>query len=173
MTAAPDAALPGPASPARQAPLSRRLLARLPLPLRFALRELRGGLRGFRVFLLCLALGVAALAAVGSVREAITRGLSAEGRTILGGDLELEFTYRFPTEAERAWIETRAEAISETVDFRSMAVAEDPTTGQTQRALTQVRAVDAAYPLVGAVVLDPPMPLAQGATGCSAWRWTR
>ncbi len=154
-------ALSDAATPTRPAPLSRRLLACLPLPLRFALRELRGGLRGFRVFLLCLALGVAALAAVGSVREAITRGLSAEGRAILGGDLELEFTYRFPTAAERAWIDGRAEAVSETVDFRSMVVADDPATGETQRALTQVRAVDAAYPLVGAVVLDPPMPLAQ------------
>ena len=37
----------------------------------FARRELRGGLRGFRVFLACLALGVAAIAAVGTVRAAI------------------------------------------------------------------------------------------------------
>ncbi len=36
-----------------------------------ARRELRGGLRGFWVFLLCLALGVAAIAGVGMVRAAI------------------------------------------------------------------------------------------------------
>jgi putative ABC transport system permease protein len=146
----------------RRAPSAlRAVVARLPLPVRFALRELRGGLRGFRVFLLCIALGVAALAAVGSVREAITRGLAAEGRTILGGDAELEFTYRFPTAEERAWIAARAEALSETVDFRSMVVFDDPATGQPQRALTQVRAVDGAYPLVGAVTLDPAIPLAE------------
>ena len=37
------------------------------LPLRYALRELRGGLRGFYVFIACIALGVMAIAGVGSV----------------------------------------------------------------------------------------------------------
>ena len=35
-----------------------------PLAWRLARRELRGGLAGFRVLILCLALGVAAIAAV-------------------------------------------------------------------------------------------------------------
>jgi putative ABC transport system permease protein len=132
-----------------------------PLALRFALRELRGGIKGFRVFLICLALGVAAVAAVGSVRMAITEGLSREGRAILGGDAELSFTYRFPTEAEQAWIEASAVAHSETVDFRSMLVSGDPQGGAAERALTQVRSVDGAYPLVGEVILEPAMPLEQ------------
>jgi putative ABC transport system permease protein len=134
-------------------------MTRLTLAARFAARELRGGVRGFRVFLLCLALGVAAVAAVGSVRMAISEGLAREGRAILGGDTELEFTYRFPTEAERAWMNARATAVSETVDFRSMAVVDSPLTGATERGLTQVRSVDAAYPLVGEVRLDPDIPL--------------
>lgn len=50
----------------------------------FAKRELRGGLRGFRIFLACLALGVAAIAAVGTVRAAIQSGLEAEGAFLLG-----------------------------------------------------------------------------------------
>ena len=66
----------------------------LPVPLRFALRELRGGLGGFRVFLACLALGVAAIAAVGSVRAAIEAGLAREAAALLGGDAEIEFAYR-------------------------------------------------------------------------------
>ena len=72
---------------------------------RFARRELRGGLRGFRIFLACLALGVAAIAAVGTVRSAIEAGLSNEGAALLGGDAELDFTYRFATPEERAWID--------------------------------------------------------------------
>ena len=137
-------------------------LANLPVPLRFAARELRGGLKGFRVFLACLALGVAAVAAVGSVRLAISEGLSREGRAILGGDAEVEFTYRLPSPEERAWLDARASAVSETIDFRSMVVVDrSPLTGETERGLTQVRAVDGAYPLVGAVTLDPAMPLAQ------------
>ena len=90
---------------------------------RIARRELRGGFRGFRVFLLCLALGVAAIAAVGTVRASISQGLSDQGAVLLGGDAQLEFTYRFATDDERAWMEARAARLSEIVDFRSMAVA--------------------------------------------------
>ena len=113
-----------------------------------ARRELRGGLKGFGIFLACLALGVAAIAAVGSVRSAISEGLSREGRAILGGDAEVEFTYRFATPEELAWMQARALEVSGTVEFRSMvaAPAED---GELDRALTQVKGVDGAYPLYG------------------------
>lgn len=127
----------------------------LALSWRLARRELRGGLRGFRVFLACLALGVMAIAAVGMVRAAIEAGLRDQGSILLGGDAQMEFTYRFADEAERAYMQRIATAVSEMVDFRSMAVVGDDT------ALTQVKAVDAAYPLLGAVELDPPIPLAE------------
>ena len=129
---------------------------------RMARRELRGGLQGFRVFLACLALGVAAIAAVGSVRSAIEAGLAQEGAALLGGDAELEFTYRFAEDHERAWMDDASLAVSEIVDFRSMAVA-----GQDDRALTQIKAVDDAYPLIGTAILQPDIPLAQalGGTG--------
>lgn len=126
---------------------------------RIARRELRGGLRDFRIFLACLALGVAAIAAVGSVRAAIQSGLTREGATILGGDAEMSFTYRFADAAERAFMAGIATRVSETVDFRSMVVIDRD--GVTERGLTQVRGVDAAYPLYGRVVLDPAIPLAE------------
>jgi putative ABC transport system permease protein len=126
----------------------------LALATKFARRELRGGLRGFRLFLACLALGVAAIAAVGSVRAAIEAGLEREGASILGGDAELELTYRFATDEERGWMQAQATAVSEIADFRSMAVVGD------DRALTQVKAVDTAYPLIGTVLLRPDIPLA-------------
>ncbi|GAB4267793.1 MAG: ABC transporter permease [Pararhodobacter sp.] len=119
---------------------------------RLARRELRGGLAGFRIFLLCLILGVGAIAAVGSVRAAIEGGLAAEGRALLGGDAELRLTYRFATPEERAWIAEQTATSSEVVDFRSMAVGPDG-----DRALTQVKAVDGAWPLVGAAQFDPGM----------------
>ena len=120
---------------------------------RLARRELRGGLRGFRIFVACLALGVAAIAAIGTVRASIEAGLDREGAALLGGDAEMDFTYRFATEEERAWMNRQAPLVSEIVDFRSMAVVGD------DRALTQIKAVDDLYPLIGEVVLDPPMPL--------------
>ena len=131
--------------------------------LRLARRELRGGLSGFRIFLACLALGVAAIAAVGTVRSSIEAGLAREGAALLGGDAEMEFTYRFASKAERTWMQTRARAISEIVDFRSMAVVTRGDT--TERGLTQVKAVDEAYPLIGTVVLEPDIPLAQALAG--------
>ncbi|MEP1610358.1 MAG: FtsX-like permease family protein [Roseobacter sp.] len=120
---------------------------------RFAKRELRGGLNGFWIFLACLSLGVAAIAAIGTVRASIQAGLTQEGAALLGGDAELDFTYRFATPEERQWMETHATAVSEIADFRSMAVVGD------NRSLTQIKAVDSAYPLVGSVELDPPVPL--------------
>jgi putative ABC transport system permease protein len=131
----------------------------LRLASRFARREMRGGLRGFRLFLACLALGVAAIAAVGSVRSAIEGGLQREGAALLGGAAEIDFTYRFATDAERDWIESQASAVSEVVEFRSMAVSGDGAAAD--RALTQVKAVDDLYPLVGEMVLEPAMPLEQ------------
>lgn len=124
---------------------------------RIARRELRGGLHGFHVFLACLALGVAAIAAVGTVRAGIETGLESEGAALLGGDAEVEFTYRFARDAELAFLNEIATEISETVDFRSMAVVDGPL--GVERGLTQVRAVDSAYPLVGSVTLAPNIPL--------------
>ncbi len=130
---------------------------------RMARRELRGGLRGFRVFLACLALGVAAIAAVGSVRQAIQTGLTQEGAALLGGDAQLEFTYRFADDQERAWMDQAALAVSEIVDFRSMAVTGDG--ADAERGLTQVKAVDDAYPLLGTVRLLPELNLREALAG--------
>ncbi|MEM6486955.1 MAG: FtsX-like permease family protein [Pseudomonadota bacterium] len=125
----------------------------LPATLRFAWRvaqrELRGGLAGFRVFLACLALGVAGIAAVGSITAAIQAGLAAEGRTILGGDASLTLTYRTATAEERAWMD-RAATVSEVADLRSMVRTEG---AEPENALVQVKGVDGAYPLYGAAVL--------------------
>ena len=128
----------------------------LMLAARIARRELRGGVAGFRVFLACLALGVAAIAGVGMVRAAIEAGLRNQGAVLLGGDAEMAFTYRFASDVERAYMAEIASQVSEIVDFRSMALVGDDT-----RALTQVKGVDDAYPLTGAVLLEPDMPLAK------------
>ncbi|MAM62069.1 FtsX-like permease family protein [Maritimibacter sp. UBA3975] len=122
---------------------------------RIARRELRGGLSGFRVFLACLALGVAAIAAVGSVRSAIQAGIEEQGAVLLGGDAAVELTYRRAAPEDLDYLASVAEEVGEVIDFRSMArlpAVEDS-------ALTQVKAVDETWPLYGAPVLDPPMSL--------------
>ncbi len=135
------------------------MIATLKLAARLARRDLRGGLRGFRIFLACLALGVAAIAAIGSVRESLDQGLASQGAVLLGGDASVSFTYRFASEEERAVLAEQATAVSEIADFRSMAAVGD------ERGLTQVKAVDDLYPLYGQVVLDPPIPLSEALAG--------
>ena len=124
-------------------------------PLRFALRELRGGLHGFRIFIACIALGVMAIAGVGSVSRSLTDGLAREGRVILGGDLAFTLIHREASAEERRFLDSRGE-VSSSATLRAMAGAPDG-----RRALVELKAVDAAYPLYGTVVLDPEMPLAR------------
>lgn len=125
----------------------------LGLVLRLALRDMRGGLRGFGIFLACIALGVAAIAGVGSVARSLTEGLAREGRTILGGDVAVSLAQRAATSEELAFLSGQG-ALSHVADLRAMAVATDG-----EAALVEVKAVDGAYPLVGeletAPALDP------------------
>src|SRR5215471_20400618 len=119
------------------------------LTFRLALRELRGGLRGFYIFIGCIALGVAAIAAVGSFASGLAEGLAREGRVILGGDVAFSLIQRETSPAERAFLASRGE-LSGAATMRAMARATD---GRT--ALVEVKAVDGAYPLYGNVVVEP------------------
>ncbi|MBB5753421.1 ABC transporter permease [Prosthecomicrobium pneumaticum] len=123
----------------------------LGLAFRFALREMRGGLAGFRVFLLAIALGVAAIAAVGSVSRSMTDGLAAEGRTILGGDVAFSLIQRQATDAERAFL-AETGAVSEVAALRAMARRSDGA----DETLVELKAVDAAYPLTGTLTVESP-----------------
>src|ERR1044072_4500328 len=79
--------------------------ARNALPWRFALREMRGGLRGFAVFISCIALGVAAIAGFGSFSRSLGDGLAREGRVILGGDASFSLSQREASAIERAFLD--------------------------------------------------------------------
>src|SRR5215468_11243927 len=76
------------------------------LSLRFALRELRGGLHGFYVFIVCIALGSMAIAGVGSLAASLAEGLAREGRVILGGDLSFTLIQREASPGERAFLQS-------------------------------------------------------------------
>ncbi|MDX1581179.1 MAG: ABC transporter permease, partial [Alphaproteobacteria bacterium] len=95
------------------------LLNSLPLPLKLGLRELRGGLRGFVIFILCIVLGVAAIGSVGSVRQAVLTGISEHGQEILGADIDLRMT-NYPIEDETlAALQARYEVVR-TTNLRGM-----------------------------------------------------
>lgn len=120
----------------------------LPLALRLAARELRSGVRGFRIFLACLALGVAAIAAAGSTAEAFRQGLASQAREILGGDLSFSIENRDFTNQERAAIDRLGQA---TYSAGARAMAQAPSGN---RRLVSLRGVDGRFPLAGAVKLE-------------------
>lgn len=136
-----------PASPAQG---RKPAASSLPLVLRLALRELRGGLRGFGIFLACIALGVAAIAGVSSLSRSLTEGISREGRRILGGDMAFSLLQREASEAERAFLSAKGQ-VNVIASMRAMAIA-----GDKGSALVELKAVDAGYPVVGTLETDPP-----------------
>src|SRR6202043_4167893 len=138
------------------------------LSLRYALRELRGGLRGFYVFIACIALGVMAIAGVGSVAASLSEGLAREGRTLLGGDVAFVLFQREAKPDEVAFLRSRGEG-SVASTLRGMARGPDG-----RLALVEMKAVDAAYPMLGALTLHPNLPVSDllaehdGAFGAAA-----
>lgn len=121
---------------------------------RIARRELRGGVRGFRIFLLCLTLGVGTIAAIGSLSTALTESLRADGRKILGGDIDIRLSHRQANAEQRAWMEAHGR-VSAIAHMRSLARSD------TAHGLVEVKAVDDAYPLFGALRLSPALPLSE------------
>jgi putative ABC transport system permease protein len=133
---------------------------------RLAWRELRGGLRGFGVFIACIALGVLAIAGVGSVAASLADGVGNAGQLILGGDLSFALIQREASDGERAFFDGHG-TLSVAATTRAMARIPPPFPpphageGREGASLVEVKAVDAAYPLFGSVMTDPAMPLAQ------------
>jgi putative ABC transport system permease protein len=119
----------------------------MPLFLRFALRELRSGVAGFRIFLACLALGVASIAAAGSTAEAFRHGLASQAREILGGDLRVAVEERRFTVPERNAFEKLGD-VAYAIGVRAMAQSRNG------RRMVELRGVSDAYPLAGAVKLE-------------------
>jgi putative ABC transport system permease protein len=126
-----------------------------PLSVRFAARELRAGVRGFRIFLACLALGVAAIAAASSTAEAFRQGLAGQSREILGGDLAVSVRQRRFTPAERTAIQSLGQ-VSYALANRAMAQAPSG-----DRRLVELRGVGGDYPLAGKVELVGAISLSQ------------
>ena len=120
---------------------------------RIARRDLHLGFRGLRLLFLCLFLGVATLAAIGSLTSAITQELRDRGRVILGGDVEIGMTQRQASLGDKQAFRQLC-ALSETIRMRAMAQRVGQGRGDAPPAiLTELKGVDAAYPLYGALTL--------------------
>ena len=114
-----------------------------------AQRDLHRSLRGLRLLFLCIFLGVATLAAIGSLTSAITGEIADRGRVILGGDLQVSMTQRRASPDELRAMQAEGK-VSETLRLRVMARAGDDGSA----VLTELKGVDGAYPLYGVLTAD-------------------
>ena len=121
--------------------------------LRFALRDLRGGLAGLWIFLLCIALGVAAIVGVESLARGLNDGMGREGRVILGGDASFSLIHRRLSTDEQRFLEAHG-SLSTIATARGMARA-----ASGDAALIEIKAVEPSWPTLGAAVFAPPMSL--------------
>lgn len=116
---------------------------------RIARRDLSARIRGLRLLAVCLFLGVATLAAIGSLTASITEELSRRGQTILGGDIEIGIAQREASDAELKAF-SAAGTVSETVRLRAMAIGPEGS----DSILAELKAIDGTYPLYGKLLLQ-------------------
>ena len=116
------------------------------LALRLARREMRHGFSGFRIFFLCLVLGISTISAVGSLSASMVAGMKAQGQAILGGDMDFRLVHREASDTELAWLDGQAD-LSRMATMRAMVRHEEATL------LVEAKAVDNIYPLYGEVAL--------------------
>jgi len=87
----------------------------------------------------------------------VVAGLAADGRTLLGGDVDVRVQQTPADAAQMAYLAAETERLSAVVQMRAMA---RPASGADSRALVELKAVDRSYPLVGALATEPQAPLA-------------
>ena len=122
---------------------------RFKLAFLLAAREMRVGMRGFRIFIACLALGVGTIAGVGSLSKAIKGGLEKDARRLLGGDVALRLTHRPASHEQKKYLAAKS-SLSEAVEMRAMAHS----VTRQKRLLVELKGVDELYPLVGNIELE-------------------
>lgn len=113
---------------------------------RIAKRDLNRRFRGLRLLLVCMFLGVGALAAIGTLTGAIRGELESQGSTLLGGDLEVEVWQRPLSADENRFLESYG-TVSQGLRMQAMASSASAATP------IELKAVDANWPLYGALTL--------------------
>ncbi len=113
---------------------------------RIARRDLHRQFRGLRLLLVCLFLGVGALAAIGSLTSAIRSELNVQGQVLLGGDFEVAVYQRPLSADESAMLATYGE-LSPGLRMQGMASTDDAASP------IELKAVADNWPLYGALTL--------------------
>lgn len=119
-----------------------------------AWRESRTARRRLLLYMSSITLGVAALVAIDSFAQNVTRSVREQSRALLGGDLSLTSRAKFTPAVETLFdsLQTHGTPVARQTSFSSMALV--LRTGLTR--LSQVRAVTPGYPFYGRIETDPP-----------------
>ncbi|PLK24773.1 ABC transporter permease [Porphyrobacter sp. TH134] len=126
-----------------------------------ARRDLNARFKGLRLLLVCIFLGTAALAAIGTLTNAIERELESSGQELLGGDLEVEVWQRDLRPEERTALAAYGTISS---GYRMQAMASTPDAA----APVELKAVDAKWPMFGTLTLTDGRTVS-APTGNDAW----
>jgi putative ABC transport system permease protein len=126
--------------------------------LRLAWRQARGGRRHLAAVFACVALGVGALVAVGTLAAGLEATLGREAKALLGGDLELRSARPLPSDADAAVARLAREG-ARVVRVRELVGMARSADGGAS-VLVELKAPGADYPLYGRLATTPAAPLA-------------
>ena len=117
---------------------------------RMAWRDSRASRRRLGLYTACVAIGIAALVALGSFGRALDHGIEAQAKTLLGADLSIGSRVRFTDEHERFLRSVEGESSRE-ITFSSMIVF--PKVEGTR--LIQLRSLEGRFPYYGKIETEP------------------
>jgi putative ABC transport system permease protein len=125
-----------------------------------AVRETRASWRRLLFFFVCIAVGVAAIVALRSVIQSVRDGVNTEARALVGADVVIGTNRDWNPEARQRidahLVEAGAFAQTETTETPTMVRPAD--SAKAIAKMAELRAVQAAYPLYGAIQLQSGQP---------------
>lgn len=132
----------------------------------FMLRDLRGAskARSLWVFGACLVLGIALIAACGSLLQVVRDGFEQQERNLFGGDLQISQRQAI-TDEQQQWLNDNAQ-VSLLLELRTMMG-----TDAGDFTVVELQSVDEAYPLYGEMVLEPAMSLQEAVQQSESGVW--
>jgi putative ABC transport system permease protein len=122
---------------------------------RMLVRETRASWRRLLFFFLCVAIGVAAIAAMRSAIQNVRAGLAHEARTLTAADLVVQGTRAWDDEIlgilQRRLANAHVQAFTDTIETPTMVRPADPAKAVAR--MVEMEAVEPAFPLYGTITL--------------------
>jgi putative ABC transport system permease protein len=126
----------------------------LALYFKYMMRESRGSGPRLTFFVVCLAVGVAAVVAVAGLSAGIDQGLQLQAREILAADLVVQARRPLPDELDVELAGMKGVERADVKEFVSVVVAASGPSAGTSR-LSQLKIVEGAYPFYGTLQTSP------------------